>query len=45
MVEDRAWRSNLPQAFIIAGLQLGFSHFDINGANQTGIIEVFYAYF
>ena len=35
-VEDRAWRSNLPQAFIDAGLQLGYNQVDINGANQTG---------
>lgn len=35
-VEDRAWKSNLPQAFIDAGLELGYRHIDINGKNQTG---------
>lgn len=35
-IEDRAWESNLPRAFIDAGLQLGFQHIDINGINQTG---------
>ena len=37
-VEDRAWKSNLPQAFIDAGIELGYSLTDINGANQTGIL-------
>ena len=37
-VEDRVWRSNLPQAFIDAGLELGFNQLDINGENQTGSI-------
>nr|CAH0112036.1 unnamed protein product [Daphnia galeata] len=36
IVEDRAWKSNLPQAFINAGLELGYPYVDINGKNQTG---------
>ena len=35
-VEDRAWKSNLPQAFINAGYELGFDYVDINGAEQIG---------
>jgi hypothetical protein len=38
IVEDRAWKSNLPQAFINAGLELGYPYVDINGNNQTGEI-------
>lgn len=35
-MEDRAWESNLPHAFIEAGLQLGYKFVDVNGQNQTG---------
>ena len=35
-VEDRAWKSKLPQAFLDAGLELGFHETDVNGINQTG---------
>ena len=35
-VEDRAWKSSLPQAFMEAGLHLGYNLVDINGVNQTG---------
>lgn len=35
-IENRAWKSDLPQAFLEAGAQLGFDETDVNGANQTG---------
>jgi len=37
-VEDRAWKSSLPQAFMEAGLHLGYNLVDINGVNQTGFM-------
>ena len=35
-VEDRAWQSNLPNAFVNAGHELGYDRVDVNGAEQIG---------
>jgi len=36
--QESPWKSPLSLAFIQAGMELGYSNRDINGANQTGFM-------